>query len=180
YTSQQGISSGRSRGRDRRARLQEQYRKPGRGGVAMHERLLHAAQGAEHRPGRRGGDTVEHGRAQPARLAAFGKPQPATSQLDVRVASVDLSRDGLPSECMRLVFVSAWPHRSESRVAKLRRAISTAGMSNVGHRWNDLVAHHLNRPYVVDADHPAEYRLDAQRAERTQPTEQLRYFGAIG
>jgi hypothetical protein len=42
------------------------------------------------------------------------------------------------------------------------------------------VAHHLNRPYVVNANHPAEYCLYAQRAEPTQPTEQLRDFGAIG
>src|SRR5262245_37600236 len=54
------------------------------------------------------------------------------------------------------------------------------GLSDLGHRWNDLAAHHLNRPYVVNANHPAEYRLYAQRAEPTQPTEQLRDFGAIG
>jgi hypothetical protein len=33
------ISSGRNRGRDRRAGLQDQYRMPGRAGVAMNERL---------------------------------------------------------------------------------------------------------------------------------------------
>jgi hypothetical protein len=53
-------------------------------------------------------------------------------------------------------------------------------VSDLGHRWNDLAAHHLNGPCVVDANHPAEYRLDAQRAEPTQPTQQLRDFGAIG
>ena len=65
-------------------------------------------------------------------------------------------------------------------MAQLRRAIGIPGVSDLGHRWNDLVAHHLNRPYVVDANHPAEYRLYAQRAEPTQPTEQLWDFGAFG
>ena len=65
-------------------------------------------------------------------------------------------------------------------MAQLRRAIGIPGGSDLGHRRNDLAAHHLDRPDVVDANHPAEYGLDAQRTEPAQPTEQLRDFRAVG